>query len=248
MYADVIKPIAIYSKSGDAKQSQLLVLDVKSGSAAPPRSEVAETAFRLCVDSARNVFFIAGNSIKKLVPSGTVESYVGLESADAGSGYVDAANERARFDRPTAIATDKNDFVLIADAGNARIRRANLIGDVRTIAGSGESGHSDHPKQATAAQFSTALSDIAVSPLDGTIYVAESASHIRVISMRGDVSTLYFHDPNDAVLSGTTAAPAGAKSRFQTRRIAFWSANELILLGAYSDEPHASRLFKLHRM
>jgi hypothetical protein len=57
----------------------------------------------------------------------------------SGSGFVDAVGTSAKFDQPTALATDGNDLY-VTDFGNRRIRRVEIASQkVTTLAGNGNS-------------------------------------------------------------------------------------------------------------
>jgi sugar lactone lactonase YvrE len=69
----------------------------------------------------------------------------GFVSTIAGSsqGFADDAGSLAKFDTPCGIAVTKNGKILVADAGNRRIRLVEQTGKVSTLAGNGESNRKD---------------------------------------------------------------------------------------------------------
>ena len=88
-----------------------------------------------------------------------------------GPGMADAlAGTDARFDTPCGVAVEPSGALVVADTGNNRLRRVELNGAVRTIAGTGEAKVFDGPL--FAASFDEPVG-VTVEG-DGTIYVAEA--------------------------------------------------------------------------
>jgi sugar lactone lactonase YvrE len=110
----------------------------------------------------------------------------------AGSGvpgFIDGINANARFNTPLGIALSQDGrFLLVADFGNDRIRRVNLVtGIVDTLAGNGNAGFDDGPP--ADATFDGPIG-IAVDS-DGAAFVSElNNGTIRRVETSGDVSTL----------------------------------------------------------
>ena len=107
-------------------------------------------------------------------------SYEGSVTTLAGGerGFADGVGSTARFDTPLGLAM-WGDRLLVADAGNARIRVVEPDGAVWTLAGTGEAELRDGPLSSASFVRPTA---IAVSP-DGVIYVADGNA-IRAIGRR----------------------------------------------------------------
>lgn len=94
----------------------------------------------VAVDPDGDLFFVdtTGNRILRLDANGEVRSSVGTgEDGFDGDGGPDYA---ARLSGPTGIAFDTWGNLYIADSGNHRIRRVDLDGKIKTIAGSGPTG------------------------------------------------------------------------------------------------------------
>ena len=90
---------------------------------------------------------------------------------------------------PTAVAVDSSGNILIADAGNHRIRRVSPNGVIATIAGTGTAGFSGDAGPAVNAQFDDPQG-IAVDG-SGNIYVADTGnSRIRRITPNGVITTI----------------------------------------------------------
>lgn len=98
--------------------------------------------------------------------------------AGGSQGFADGAGASAQFDTPLGVAI-WGERLLVADAGNRRIRVVEPDGRVWTLAGNGESALVDgFPLQASFVRPTA----IAVSP-DGAIYFADGNA-IRVIGRR----------------------------------------------------------------
>lgn len=76
------------------------------------------------------------HSIRKILPDGTITTIAGVGlpgfSGDGGPAAV------ASFSSPYGIAFDASDGLIVADLGNARLRRIDSSGVVTTLAGGGE--------------------------------------------------------------------------------------------------------------
>jgi DNA-binding beta-propeller fold protein YncE len=136
----------------------------------------------------------AGNhTIRRLIPADpnlpllerdyTVSTLAGVPGK---SGYGDGPAGEALFKSPHALAYLPDGGIVVMDIGNARIR---LIKDdeVRTVAGSGETGQADgSPLEAS---FHYPM-DLVAAP-DGSIFIADAGTHrIRRLVIGKEVSTL----------------------------------------------------------
>lgn len=90
----------------------------------------------------------------------------------------------ARFAGPIALSLDKNGNLYIADRGNHRIRKLDLLGNVTTIAGNSKAGYTNGPS--SKAELDEP-SGVAVAP-NGEVYFAERGNDlIRKIDTQGRV-------------------------------------------------------------
>jgi uncharacterized protein (TIGR03437 family) len=126
----------------------------------------------IAVDAAGNVFIAEGrnNRIRKVNPSGIITTIAGNGSAGfAGEG---ALATEASFFFPTGLAFDRNGNLVIADAGNYRIRRMDADGKIRTIVGNGTFGTATDDVDAT----TTTIGDVyqITYAADGSLYFAEA--------------------------------------------------------------------------
>jgi sugar lactone lactonase YvrE len=145
--------------------------------------------YDVAVDTA-GVVYVAdalNHRIRRINPQGVVTTLAG--GADAGEdagGYADGPATVARFSYPTGLAVDATGIVYVADTYNARIRAVSPQGVVRTVAGPGEDGGVDGP--AALASFSDPAA-IAVAG-SGNLYVLDKSNRVRLISTRGEVTSL----------------------------------------------------------
>jgi DNA-binding beta-propeller fold protein YncE len=100
-------------------------------------------------------------------------------------GMKDGPAEEALFQSPHAVAWTAQGDLLVADIGNARIRKVSS-GVVETVAGSGEVGRRDG--EGAEASFHYPM-DIALAE-DGTLWIADAGAHsVRAMQANGTVST-----------------------------------------------------------
>eukprot|EP00397_Hematodinium_sp_SG-2012_P046616 GEMP01052737.1.p1 GENE.GEMP01052737.1~~GEMP01052737.1.p1 ORF type:complete len:447 (+),score=117.31 GEMP01052737.1:203-1543(+) len=102
-------------------------------------------------------------------------------------GYLDGKMSKAKFGDVRGVAVDDNCNVYVADAGNNCVRKICAAdGNVITLAGTGEQGFQDGPKDE--AQFSS-LRDIAIAR-SGEIFVADGSCIRAVCLESGAVKTI----------------------------------------------------------
>jgi sugar lactone lactonase YvrE len=172
----------------------------------PGRDARFRTPSGLAVDAAGGVIVAdTGNhAIRRLSPEGTVTTLAGTGEP----GNRDGPAGEAQFDGPIGVAVDAAGRILVADTYNDRIRAILPGGRVVTLAGAGPPGWRDGP--AGGAAFDTP-SDVAVDAA-GSVYVADTGNDaVRVISTRGDVSTIVPSGPGASVSRpmGIDVSPAG---------------------------------------
>ena len=89
------------------------------------------------------------------------------------SGYRDGPAAQALFASPHSVVWTADGGILVADIGNARIRRV-ANGIVTTVAGSGEAGSSSGPSLSASFHYPM---DIALAD-DGTLFIADAGAHL----------------------------------------------------------------------
>jgi DNA-binding CsgD family transcriptional regulator/DNA-binding beta-propeller fold protein YncE len=164
--------------------------------ASDPMQEPVGLAF--APDGSLYIADLAGNSI-------WVRTAAGVLSRFAGSGRYDFAGDGgpaldAALERPRGVAVDALGNVLIADTGNNRIRRVDLVSDViTTIAGSSAIyGFAGDGGPADLARLSLPWG-VSVGP-DGDIYIADTGNdRIRRVTPAGRITSVV---GGQGVLSG----------------------------------------------
>jgi sugar lactone lactonase YvrE len=126
----------------------------------------------IAVDSAGTVYVASylDMRIRKITPSGTVSTFVGVTSP---AGYADGTGTAARFNYPNGLAVDTSDNVYVADSYNGSIRKITPDGVVTTLAGNGTIGFADGG--GTSARFNDPMG-IAVDD-SGVVYVVDQNNH-----------------------------------------------------------------------
>jgi streptogramin lyase len=106
---------------------------------------------------------------------GEVSTLCGESDTNLGiGGFVDGVGQRAKFSFPHGMIWDEQGNILIADTGNAVIRRVTKSGAVRTLFGkAGEDKYVDGP--IGAARFKTPM-DLALGP-NGSLFVVDTAAN-----------------------------------------------------------------------
>ena len=134
---------------GDGGPATRALLDLVHGVAALP-------------DGSFVVDDMGNNRIRRVWPDNTITTVVGTgENGFAGDGGPASA---AAIALPRGVAARPNGELLIADTGNARVRRVSPAGVISTVAGTGEKGFSGDAGPATAARLNRPF---AVAPLPG---------------------------------------------------------------------------------
>lgn len=102
-------------------------------------------------------------------------------------GFADGTGKDARFNYPAGLVVDASGDVIVADAGNHRIRKVTPEGRVTTLAGSGVQGAQDGV--GLAAQFNRPSQ--LIIDASGSIFVSEWHGHrIRRLDLDGTVTTI----------------------------------------------------------
>lgn len=127
-----------------------------------------------------------------------------LAGVPGTGGMLDGPALEALFQSPHAVTWTRDGDLLVADIGNARIRRVSS-GVVDTVAGSGVTGRQDGP--GSEATFHYPM-DIALGA-DGTLWVADAGAHsVRSLNANGVLSTVQLASPIDTP-HGIAAGPNG---------------------------------------
>lgn len=125
--------------------------------------------------------------IRRVDVGGTITTIAGTGTAgyDGDGGQATSA----QLSSPGAIAVDGLGRVFISDSGNHRIRRIDVDGTIRTIAGIGSAGAAGDGGPATSAQLNGPRG-IALDGF-GRVFVADRLNYkVRLIDIDGTISTI----------------------------------------------------------
>lgn len=164
-------------------------------------SAYSEIGLAATKDSSGNdVIYVAdsrGDVIRKIDSSGNVSDVAG----SGVSGYADGTASTAQFGGPTGIAVDCNGNLIVADRGNALIRRVNLQVtpyEVTTLAGGGGGWSStDHASDPLQASFA------------GPLAVAVDSANDILVSDHDSGTFRKIHWTNASAGAGEVTSPAG---------------------------------------
>jgi len=147
----------------------------------------------LAMDSAGNL--IIGDAfnqrIRKVDAAGTITTVAGTGTAgfSGDGGPATSAELFNGFVQPSGVAADMGGNLSIADVGNQRIRKVDLAGTIRSIAGTGTPGFSGDGGQATTAQLFYPAG-VALDP-SGNLFIADTNNcSIRMIDPAGVITTV----------------------------------------------------------
>lgn len=153
----------------------------------------------MAADTLGNIYFITGNAIKKVGPTGTVTN---PWAGSLLSGSVDGLGTIARFNGPKGITTDSTGNVYVADKGNHTIRKITPGGNVTTIAGvAGQAADTDGTGNYSGtgvARFSSPQA-ICFAP-NGMLYVAQSPVSL-IVPPYGNQRRIRKLDPSGGVVA-----------------------------------------------
>jgi RHS repeat-associated protein len=197
-----------------------------SGDGGPATRAQLRSPYGVAVAPDGSVLIADSNNhrIRRVGPDGLITTLAGT-GVQGYSGDGGPATQ-ATFGRPYGVAVAPDGSVLIADAGNHRIRRVGPDGLMTTLAGTGVQGYSGDGGPATRATFWYPYG-VAVAP-DGSVFIADSAnSRIRRVapSLPGFSTTdlgiasedgrhLYLFDPEGRHLSTVDTLTKAVVYRF----------------------------------
>ena len=186
---------------------------------------------RVALDPAGNIYFTdnGNNVVRRILTDGIINTVAG--NGQSGFGGDGRPANAAMLANPIGLTIDASGGILIADAGNLRIRRVDPNGTISTIAGNGSNALSGDGGSPLSTGFGLPA-DVAVDAV-GNIYIADqSDGRVRRIQPK----------PSSIVLSDTgltfTTAVDGASGATRTVNILnggagtiAWSASATVLSG-----------------
>jgi sugar lactone lactonase YvrE len=185
------------------------------------------SAYDVVLDSSRNLYIADARNhrIRR------VDAATGIITTVAGTGTAGFSGDggqatAARLNEPYGLCLDPSGRLLIADRGNHRVRRVNLVsGVITTLAGSSNVGFAGDGGAATAARLNSPR-DVAVSAT-GDVYIADTSNDRvrRVLSATGVISTLAGDGGSDDG-DGGLASAAGLS---EPRGLAFDASGGLLI-------------------
>ena len=176
-----------------AAHAQPYVISTYAGGA-PPSAPAAAFDVSIATDTAGNAYFTSRNSVFKRDPKGVVTLVAGNGRAGYSGDGRPATSAQLYY--ALGVAVDGEGNLLIADAGNSRIRKVSPDGIIATVAGNGTPGFDGDGGPAASAQLNYPQS-VAVDGA-GDLFIADSlglgfsdlGNRIRKVSPDGIITTV----------------------------------------------------------
>ena len=136
---------------------------------------------KISPDGALIIADTYGNAIRKIKEDGIINTIAGVGDGYSGFGGDEGVIGESRLSTPFALAIDKTGNIYVADKNNNRIRRIDVTGAIKTVAGNGASISGGDGRSAVDASISSPES-VAVDEA-GNLYIGES-SKIRYLYLK----------------------------------------------------------------
>jgi DNA-binding CsgD family transcriptional regulator/sugar lactone lactonase YvrE len=176
--------LAVWKVNGDGFLEMKVQLPLPSGTGGPIGPNMPAGGLAVAKDGTLFIADRNGNQVWKFA-GGKLETYAG--TGDFGFSENGAATS-SELAWPIGLALDPAGDLLIADAGNNRIRMVDPHGRITTIAGSGTDGDGGDRGRATDAQLRFPYG-VAVGP-DGSIVVSDTGNHRLRLILGGQINAL----------------------------------------------------------
>jgi hypothetical protein len=143
----------------------------------------------LAADKDGNVYFsdTGNNRVRVIHADGTINTVAG--NGQRGPGGDGGPAKSAELNTPAGLAVQVDGALLIADAGNNKIRRVARDGTISTVAGNGGGGSAGDGSAATAAQLNLPI-DVAAAPAGGFFIAEQTGNRIRYVGPTGKILRL----------------------------------------------------------
>ncbi len=142
----------------------------------------------LAMDGAGNLYIADSGTlrVRRLETNGVLVTVAGNGTSGNGGDGGPATN--ASFRSVAGIAVDSLGNLYVADEGDNRVRKVDLNGVIRTVAGNGADGYGGDGGQATHATLTA--TDVAVDQL-GNLYISDTSLHlVRKVGTNGVITTI----------------------------------------------------------
>jgi hypothetical protein len=143
----------------------------------------------VAVDKKGNLYIAdaANHCVRKVTPSGMIITTAG--NGTGGYGGDNGPATAAQLNNPRGVAVDQSDNILVADAGNHRVRKVTADGIITTVAGNGAVGFSGDGYASTAASLHGPY--YITTDHSDNLYIADvDNQRIRRVDGEGIISTV----------------------------------------------------------
>ena len=161
-----------------------------------------DTPAGLVLDDSLNLYFCdyGNNRVRKVDRKGIISTILGGNLGYGGDGGPAIA---ATYYQPIEIAIDRKHQLYLADYFNYRIRKIDTLGNVTTIAGTGNCGYSGDGGPATNAEIGY-VNALYVND-SGYVFFTDSNNVVRSISPKGIIRTIAGNGKRGFAGDGDTA-------------------------------------------
>ena len=179
--------LEVWMLRSDSTMARIVSLGASSGGG-PPALFQPVGGLALAKDGTMYIADRAENRVWKRTPDGTVSIYAGTGQAGY-SGDLGSARS-AQLNWPIGLAVDQ-DNLYIADSGNHRIRKVNIVsGVITTVAGS-SSQYGDGGDGGIATQARLSFPYGVAVGRDGTLFIADTGNNrVREVTPAGRIEAL----------------------------------------------------------
>lgn len=161
-----------------------------SGDSGPAIAAGISSPLESCFDKYGNFYFVDqfAHRVRKIDVAGTITTVAGDGTpGSAGDGGPATA---AELDAPYCVKADTSGNIYIADQGNDRVRKVNMLsGIITAFAGTGVSGFSGEGGPATAANINNPVS-LAIDKFNNVYIACGADNRIRKVSAAGIITTI----------------------------------------------------------
>lgn len=160
-----------------------------SGDGGPATDAQLNSPSGVAADNGGRIFIAdtGNNRIRVIQPDGRIATVAGTGHAGAaGDGGLSTA---AQLNAPAGLAIDSNGSLLVADAGNNKIRRISVTGTITTVAGTGGGRSAGDGGPATNAQLNLPV-DVVAGPRGGFFVAEQGGNRIRRVDANGTITRL----------------------------------------------------------